>query len=57
MLTPMADYWPIDPLPVDVPPTEDKESAEYWRWTSAAVIRKRLLELDVMAGEESRSDA
>lgn len=51
-MIPMADVWPEDPLPVDVQPTEDKESAEYWRWASAALIRKRLLELDVIAGEE-----
>lgn len=48
----MGDCWPEDPLPVDVPPSEDRESAEYWRWASAAVIRKRLIELDVLAGEE-----
>jgi hypothetical protein len=49
--TPLADYWPEDPMPVELPPTTDRESAEYWRWVSAALLRKRLIELDVLAGE------
>jgi hypothetical protein len=46
----LVDYWPEeDPLPT--PPTDDRESAEYWRWRSIETLRV-LIRLDVESGEE-----
>jgi hypothetical protein len=45
----LVDYWPDeDPLPT--PPTNDRESTDYWRWRSLETLR-RLVQLDINAGE------
>jgi hypothetical protein len=45
----LVDYWP-DEDPWPTPPTNDRESTDYWRWRSLETLR-RLVQLDINAGE------